>query len=84
MKLSKILVSGLLLLVLALPVQAEITAAESIKGLESTNPEVRIESIYAISKGYDISMVPHLIKALEMLKDKAQTLPDRKHGLMPV
>ena len=27
---------------------------------------------------------PHLIKALEILKDKAQTIPDRKHGLMPV
>lgn len=27
---------------------------------------------------------PHLIKALEVLKDKVQTIPERKHGLMPV
>jgi acetyl-CoA carboxylase carboxyltransferase component len=27
---------------------------------------------------------PQLIKALEILKDKAQTIPERKHGLMPV
>lgn len=27
---------------------------------------------------------PYLIRALEMLKDKVQTIPERKHGLMPV
>ena len=27
---------------------------------------------------------PQLIKALEMLKDKVQIIPERKHGLMPV
>ena len=27
---------------------------------------------------------PQLIKALEMLKNKQQTMPDKKHGLMPV
>lgn len=26
----------------------------------------------------------HLVAALEMLKDKVQTIPERKHGLMPV